>query len=187
MEGTLWKWTNYWNGWQTRWFVYENGILSYYKSKEDVSQGCKGSMKISACEINASTTDMTRVDLGIPGERHIYLKAATMLERQSWISQFESAKSFRRSSLECQILPSALKSKKSELRVYCDLLMQQVHTVKMAINSENGPEVLKMDEATRLLGATCNTFINTLEECMKLANSSIMYEQMQTLDVTSHR
>lgn len=33
-----------------------------------------------------------------------------------------------------------------------------------------------MDEATRLLGATCDTFIKTLEECMKLANTNIAYE-----------
>ncbi|XP_046680649.1 pleckstrin homology domain-containing family A member 3-like [Homalodisca vitripennis] len=51
MEGVLWKWTNYWNGWQTRWFILENGILSYYMSQEEVNQGCKGSMKVSALEI----------------------------------------------------------------------------------------------------------------------------------------
>ncbi|KAJ8957785.1 hypothetical protein NQ314_006500 [Rhamnusium bicolor] len=36
--------------------------------------------------------------------------------------------------------------------------------------------LLKMDEATRLLGATCDTFIKTLEECMKLSNANIVYE-----------
>ena len=70
MEGVLWKWTNYWNGnndtllvkkfitifagWQTRWFVLENGVLTYYKSQEEVNQGCKGSIKIQACEINGN-------------------------------------------------------------------------------------------------------------------------------------
>jgi hypothetical protein len=54
MEGVLWKWTNYWNGWQTRWFILENGVLTYYKSQEEVNQGCKGSMKVQACEINGN-------------------------------------------------------------------------------------------------------------------------------------
>lgn len=40
------------SGWQTRWFVLENGIISYYKSQEEVSQGCKGSVKVSVCQIN---------------------------------------------------------------------------------------------------------------------------------------
>lgn len=39
-------------GWQTRWFVLDNGILSYYKSQEEVNQGCKGSVKVSVCQIN---------------------------------------------------------------------------------------------------------------------------------------
>lgn len=74
MEGILWKWTNYWNGrkikgkiinycsqqinyipgWQTRWFVLENGVLTYYKSQDEANQGCKGSIKVQACEINGS-------------------------------------------------------------------------------------------------------------------------------------
>lgn len=39
----------------------------------------------------------------------------------------------------------------------------------------------KMDEATKLLTATCDTFINTLEECMKLSNASIIYEQLNNV------
>ena len=38
-------------GWQPRWFILESGILSYYKSQEDVNNGCKGSIKMSACDI----------------------------------------------------------------------------------------------------------------------------------------
>jgi pleckstrin family protein A (phosphoinositide binding specific) protein 8 len=38
-------------GWQTRWFILDNGVLAYYKSQEEVNQGCKGSMKVTACEI----------------------------------------------------------------------------------------------------------------------------------------
>lgn len=37
--------------------------------------------------------------------------------------------------------PDILKVKKSELRLYCDLLMQQVHTVKTEATKEGGPEI----------------------------------------------
>jgi len=37
--------------------------------------------------------------------------------------------------------PDTLKSKKSELKLYCDLLMQQVHMVKTAVTEEGGPQV----------------------------------------------
>lgn len=70
----------------------------------------------------------------------------------------------------------SLKSKKSELRLYCDLLMQQVHMVKTSANCESGPDLEKLNEATSLLTATCDTFIKTLEECMKMSNASLSYE-----------
>ena len=38
-------------GWQPRWFVLDGGTLSYYDSQEEAWKGCKGSIKISVCEI----------------------------------------------------------------------------------------------------------------------------------------
>lgn len=40
-----------------------------------------------------------------------------------------------------------------------------------------------MDEATKLLSATCDTFIKTLEDCMKLSNANI-YDVSHHGDVT---
>uniref|UniRef100_A0A3Q1EG36 PH domain-containing protein n=4 Tax=Percomorphaceae TaxID=1489872 RepID=A0A3Q1EG36_9TELE len=51
MEGILYKWTNYMTGWQPRWFVLENGVISYYDSEDDVGKGSKGSIKMSVCDI----------------------------------------------------------------------------------------------------------------------------------------
>lgn len=188
MEGVLWKWTNYWNGWQTRWFKLDNGILSYYKSQEEVSQGCKGSVRVMVCQINVSTLDPTRLDLVIPGEHHMYLRAPTPQERQQWLVALGSAKACVDKPTEAKSAvqdPNSLKSKKSELRLYCDLMMQQVHAIKNATCSDGGPNVEKMDDATRLLTVTCDTFIETLEDCMKLANAStgnqIVYETSPSL------
>lgn len=33
-----------------------------------------------------------------------------------------------------------------------------------------------MDEATKMLGATCDTFIKTLEECMKLTSANVIFD-----------
>ena len=66
-----------------------------------------------------------------------------------------------------------IKSKKSELRLYCDLLMQQVHSVKSAINNKDGPNVQELNEATSLLTATCDTFIGTLDECVTLSHANV--------------
>ncbi|XP_072105275.1 pleckstrin homology domain-containing family A member 3-like isoform X2 [Mobula birostris] len=73
----------------------------------------------------------------------------------------------------------SLKVKMSELRLYCDLLMQQVHKIQESIqpvNPGSTPDIEKMNEASSLLKATCNTFICTLEDCMKIASVRISPE-----------
>jgi len=42
--------------------------------------------------VTVSGVDSTRMDLVIPGEQHIYLKAANAQERQQWLVALGSAK-----------------------------------------------------------------------------------------------
>ncbi|XP_064121209.1 pleckstrin homology domain-containing family A member 3-like isoform X4 [Macrobrachium rosenbergii] len=177
MEGILYKWTNYWNGWQPRWFVLDQGVLAYYKSQDEVNQGSKGSVKLSACEILVHPTDTMRVDIVIPYEQHFYLKAPSPHERHAWLVALGSAKAgippaIPQTKIEKEQERDTVKAKKSELRLTCDLLMKQVYSVKTAANNPDGPDLEKLDESTTLLSATCDNFIVTLEECMKLANTS---------------
>ncbi|XP_041036076.1 pleckstrin homology domain-containing family A member 3-like isoform X2 [Cetorhinus maximus] len=184
MEGVLHKWTNYLSGWQPRYFVLDGTVLSYYDSQEDVGKGSKGSIKMAVCEIKVHTADFTRMDLIIPGEQYFYLKAVNAAERQKWLVALGSAKACladSRSKKEREIneTEDSLKSKMSELRLYCDLLMQQVHKIQESaqpIQASSTPDVEKMNEASSLLKATCNTFINTLEDCMKIASVKISPE-----------
>ncbi|XP_058027607.1 pleckstrin homology domain-containing family A member 3-like isoform X3 [Ahaetulla prasina] len=146
MEGALLKWTNYLSGWQPRYFVLENGILSYYDSQDDVGKGSRGSIKMAVCEIKVHATDSTRMELVIP---------------------------------DLDISNESLGRKLSELRLYCDVLTQQVLAVQDATQpQENGSplDIQKMNEASSLLRATCSQFISTLEECMKFANTRLAPE-----------
>ncbi|XP_069762550.1 pleckstrin homology domain-containing family A member 3-like isoform X2 [Narcine bancroftii] len=184
MEGVLYKWTNYLSGWQPRYFVLDGSVFSYYDSQEDVGKGSKGSIKMAMCEIKVYVADNTRVDLVIPGEQYFYLKAVNAAERQKWLVALGSAKACltdSRSKKEREISENedSLKFKMSELRLYCDLLMQQVHKIQEStqpIQDGSSPDIEKMDEASSLLKATCNTFINTLEDCMKIASLRISPE-----------
>jgi pleckstrin family protein A (phosphoinositide binding specific) protein 8 len=54
-----------------RWFILEDGILSYYKSYDEVSQGCKGSINVAVCEIVVSHNDHSRFDLIISGGEQV--------------------------------------------------------------------------------------------------------------------
>uniref|UniRef100_A0A4W4G207 Pleckstrin homology domain containing, family A (phosphoinositide binding specific) member 8 n=1 Tax=Electrophorus electricus TaxID=8005 RepID=A0A4W4G207_ELEEL len=165
MEGVLYKWTNYISGWQPRWFVLAGGTLSYYDSQEDAWKGCKGSIKISVCEIQVHPSDFTRVDLTIPGEQYFYLKAINAAERQKWLVALGTAKACltdnrTKREKELQENTEALKTKMCELRLYCDLLLEQVNKLKEC----------PLGEETSASGeSTCTTFLKTLEECMQIA------------------
>ncbi|XP_077779975.1 pleckstrin homology domain-containing family A member 3-like isoform X1 [Podarcis muralis] len=191
MEGALLKWTNYLSGWQPRYFVLENGILSYYDSQDDVGKGSKGSIKMAVCEIKVHTTDPTRMELVIPGEQYFYLKAGGAAERQKWLVALGSSKAClgdSRSQKERDLVLSneSLGRKLSELRLYCDVLTQQVLAVQDATHpQDNGSplDLQKMNEASSLLRATCSQFISTLEECMKFANTRLAPELYHPLTV----
>ncbi|XP_072880599.1 pleckstrin homology domain-containing family A member 8 [Hemitrygon akajei] len=184
MEGMLYKWTNYLSGWQPRWFVLAGGVLSYYDSQEDTWKGCKGSIKMAVCEIQVHAGDSTRVELIIPGEQHFYLKAVSVAERQRWLVALGSSKacltdSRTRKEKEINENTECLKKKVSELRLYCDLLLQQVNSLKEDRQSDQSTSTnLEIDMAT-VLRSTCNTFTKTLEECMQIANASFRPELLQ--------
>ena len=85
MEGTLHKWTNYVNGWQPRWFVISGGVLSYYMSREEAHQGCRGSVSLKAAILSVNPTDNLRFTVEVPDDSSMYLKAQTTSQRQQWV------------------------------------------------------------------------------------------------------
>lgn len=50
-RGSLLKWTNYLRGWQERYFVVRDGVLSYFKSEIDTKYGCRGSVSLHKVKI----------------------------------------------------------------------------------------------------------------------------------------
>ena len=68
-------------GWQSRWFILEDGVLSYFKSYDEVSLGSKGSISLNVCEIIVHSNDHTRLDLNVSNEQYLYLKANNEKER----------------------------------------------------------------------------------------------------------
>jgi oxysterol-binding protein 1 len=63
MEGFLGKWTNYAEGYRRRWFVLEDGILSYYKSQVDYPVSCRGSLNLQFVQVVPHSSDRLRFDV----------------------------------------------------------------------------------------------------------------------------
>ncbi|KAG7457455.1 hypothetical protein MATL_G00227330 [Megalops atlanticus] len=176
MEGTLYKWTNYLSGWQPRWFVLDGGTLSYYDSQEEAWKGCKGSIKISVCEISVHPSDVKRVDLTVPGQQYFYLRAVSTAERQKWLVAMGTAKACltdNRTKREKEIQESAeaLKCKMSKLRLCSELLCQQVSRIReSSLSQEPAAAVEQGEDMASVVSSTCSTFLRTLEECLQIAS-----------------
>lgn len=176
MEGTLWKWTNYLSGWQPRWFVLEVGVLAYYKSQEEVGLGSRGSVKMTCCEISVHPTDSMRIDLKIPPDQYMYLRAATPAERQQWLVALGTAKACLttmkhngHSEMPGESM-NHLKEKMQELSMYRSLLLQQISTIKILCSNKD--ESQEFGEAGTMLSATCDEFLKNLGDCMELAEGN---------------
>eukprot|EP00794_Sanderia_malayensis_P017395 gene17395-19137_t len=177
MQGILWKWTNYLSGWQPRWFILDYGVLAYYRSQDEVHLGSRGSVKLSCCEIYVHPTDPVRLDLKIPPENHIYLRASTPLERQQWLVALGTAKACRTdTSYEQQQQQinsmSYLKEKMSELNICRNIIVQQAHQLK-SLTSKQDNTNKDISEAATLLSASCDSFLSNLNDMMEVVEDAL--------------
>ncbi|MXQ94307.1 hypothetical protein E5288_WYG007347 [Bos mutus] len=88
-KGWLLKWTNYLKGYQRRWFVLSNGLLSYYRNQGEMAHTCRGTINLFTAHFD--TEDSCGIVL-TSGGRTYHLKAGSEVERQQWITALELAK-----------------------------------------------------------------------------------------------
>uniref|UniRef100_A0A5S6QAF7 Pleckstrin homology domain-containing family A member 8 n=1 Tax=Trichuris muris TaxID=70415 RepID=A0A5S6QAF7_TRIMR len=154
-EGELLKWTNYLMGWQPRWFVLDGNVLSYCTSEAEVSQGCKGSVNVGDCEVNASSHDQCRFDIVVPGELCFYVRAKTKTERQEWLIALGTAKNQFCKALS---IPSTTTPRSEDVSL-CDLfIVEQVLGFRDEILCKK--EIEPKDE---VLLTACNNFLETVD------------------------
>lgn len=180
LSGNLEKWTNYWLGWQSRYFKLENGILSYYQNEEEVDSGAKASLKVSSCDIVPDIVDNRKFDVTVGSGQRFSLRASSTSLRQTWLIALGSAKQENdgRALLTKQNGDKSekLNKKSTELRLYCDLLVQQVDTIQISVNKARegtDSEDVNLNENAVMLSATCKTFIKTLKDTMALMNENV--------------
>lgn len=118
------------------------------------------------------------------------LRAPTTADRQTWLialgttKQAECDKRTVKTKKRAEKIDK-LQRKSTELRLYCDLLVQQVSGIeKCAANrtadDELGNEsVGQLGENSAMLTATCKTFLKTLKEAMSLFDDRVKDEQQR--------
>ncbi|KAG9287344.1 hypothetical protein G9A89_023715 [Geosiphon pyriformis] len=91
LKGYLHKWTNYAGGYKTRWFVLENGILSYFKNQDDAGNSCRGSINMRIATISMDATDRQRFDIIGKGSVRYHLRANHPSDAKKWIGALQQS------------------------------------------------------------------------------------------------
>ena len=87
LEGYLHKWTNYAEGYKRRWFVLEDGVLSYYKTQADYPVSCRGSIRLQWAKVQPHHSDRLRFEVTAlnDGSMHFHLRSDSPADAKRWI------------------------------------------------------------------------------------------------------
>ncbi|OJJ54020.1 hypothetical protein ASPSYDRAFT_61376 [Aspergillus sydowii CBS 593.65] len=116
MKGYLKKWTNYTSGYKLRWFVLEDGVLSYYKHQDDAGSACRGAINMKIARLNMDSQDKTRFEIHGKSSVKYHLKANHVVEAKRWFwtlnnaiqySKDEAKEEERRQTKHAEILRQA--------------------------------------------------------------------------------
>uniref|UniRef100_A0A3Q1JL87 Oxysterol-binding protein n=1 Tax=Anabas testudineus TaxID=64144 RepID=A0A3Q1JL87_ANATE len=196
-KGWLFKWTNYLKGYQRRWFVLSNGLLSYYRTQAEMAHTCRGTINLATAHID--TEDACNIVLS-SGGRTYHLKASTEVERQRWVTALELAKAkavcltFNLSFLddsgdeeptsqsdrsEIQGTLKILVSKLDDLSTCNDLIAKHGAALQRSLSEleglkvpvEGGEKIKAVNERATLFRITSNAMINACRDFLDLAET----------------
>ncbi|KAK4054159.1 hypothetical protein OIV83_001185 [Microbotryomycetes sp. JL201] len=87
MKGYLSKWTNVARGYRSRWFVLDNGVLSYYRTQEDEGKASRGSINMGVAHVTQGSDKLkfsieNKLGKSFPS---FYLKGNHPVEVMRWV------------------------------------------------------------------------------------------------------
>ncbi|XP_029475169.1 oxysterol-binding protein 2 isoform X3 [Rhinatrema bivittatum] len=194
-KGWLFKWTNYLKGYQRRWCVLSNGLLSYYRTQAEMAHTCRGTINLSTAHID--TEDACNIVLSSSG-RTYHLKASSEVERQRWVTALELAKakairmmnnqsddsgdedlSSQSDKSELQNTLKALSSKLDDLSTCNDLIAKHGAALQRSLSelenlrlpAESGEKIKAVNERATLFRITSNAMINACRDFLELAKT----------------
>ncbi|XP_069684104.1 oxysterol-binding protein 1 isoform X3 [Periplaneta americana] len=195
MKGWLFKWTNYLKGYQRRWFVLSNGLLSYYRNQAEMAHTCRGTISLHGALIH--TEDSCTFVISNGGTQTFHIKAANEVERQRWVTALELAKakairameseeeeeeydeSMASQKNEVQNVIKSLSARLEDLQTCSDLIAKHGAALQRSLSelesldtAQDVPTKLKsVNERATLFRITSNAMINTCSEYLDLAQT----------------
>ncbi|XP_077102129.1 oxysterol-binding protein 1 isoform X4 [Siphateles boraxobius] len=200
-KGWLFKWTNYIKGYQRRWFVLSNGLLSYYRTQAEMGHTCRGTINLATA--NIAVEDSCNFVISNGGTQTYHLKASSEVERQRWITALElaKAKAFRMQAesddsgdessppaagqgggsrnSEVQSTLRTLGSKVEDLSTCNDLIAKHGSALQRSLSELEGvrlegqtsEKIRQVTERATLFRITSNAMINACRDFLSLAQA----------------
>ncbi|KAJ7087915.1 Oxysterol-binding protein-domain-containing protein [Mycena belliarum] len=94
LRGYLNKYTNVAKGYNTRWFVLKDGVISYYRHQEDEQFASRGSIAVRNCVLKPPTSaERLRFDIhsGQRGGEKWYMRANHPVEASRWVKAIQGS------------------------------------------------------------------------------------------------
>ncbi|KAJ8043715.1 Oxysterol-binding protein 1 [Holothuria leucospilota] len=191
MKGWLYKWTNYIKGYQRRWFVLSNGLLSYYRSQAEMAHSCRGSINLMGAfiDVEDSCTFVISCDA-----QTFHLRANNEVEKQKWVVALEVAKanaiqmmdaesdeemeSANQEEIDYQSSLRQLTSKLDDMNTCNDLIEKHFINLQRSLSElEKNPEQDTAErskiisERATLFKITSNAMINACHDFLELGQT----------------
>uniref|UniRef100_UPI00398E5C3A oxysterol-binding protein 1-like n=1 Tax=Pristiophorus japonicus TaxID=55135 RepID=UPI00398E5C3A len=194
-KGWLFKWTNYIKGYQRRWFVLSNGLLSYYRTQAEMGHTCRGTINLATA--NITVEDSCNFIISNGGAQTYHLKASSEVERQRWITALELAKAkavkmqaesddsadeepaSQTDKTEVQTTLRILTSKVEDLSTCNDLIAKHGTALQRSLSElenlklppESTEKIKQVNERATLFRITSNAMINACRDFLLLAQT----------------
>lgn len=194
-RGWLYKWTNYLRGYQKRWFVLQNGLLSYYRNQAEMAHTCRGTINLANAYIH--TEDSNTIVISNSGTHTFYLKATSEVERQKWVTALELAKADaiklsdpadsdeevepEPDKNELHNMVKTLTAKLEDMNTCNDLIAKHGTGLQRALTevesmdspSEAGSKLKVINERATMFRITTNAMINACGEYLDVAQTQV--------------
>lgn len=152
LEGYLNKWTNYAEGYKKRWFVLEEGVLSYYKSQAEYPVNCRGSINMSFAKVHRHNADKLRFEVIAltNSSNKMHIRAENVAEAQKWIIALNQASVYSMSGSSSDVEEKEKTSSEplvlalSTAENYKDLVgkaLNQLSELEILLNEHLNPEI----------------------------------------------
>lgn len=134
MKGFLKKWTNITGGYKLRWFVLENGVLSYYKRQDDIQSACRGSINMRQARLHLDSSEKLQFEVYSGSSVKFHLKANHPIETNRWVWALTNAIQYAKDEAK-------LKSMQNNHRLY-----QSSSTNRVKPNQNINPQVSPLQQ-----------------------------------------